>query len=184
MIVVRRVRWGYGGSAGHPDLMDGHAVGTMRHHLQDIERELMLITRHDLADVRHRHGLEPLHRSAYLLLSRMEAEGPLSIGQLAAAFALDTSTVNRQTAAMLRSGLAERIPDPEGGLARKLRITEEGARRLAAHRAWAQEGIGRIVEDWTEEEIGQLLESLTRFNTSIERLQANPWPRPERHAPR
>ncbi|WP_127940829.1 MarR family transcriptional regulator [Nonomuraea polychroma] len=71
-----------------------------------------------------------LERSSYILLRRLEADGPMSIGQLAQAFALDASTVNRQAAVLLRGGLAERIPDPEGGMARKLRVTEEGLRRV------------------------------------------------------
>ncbi|MEO5874254.1 MAG: MarR family winged helix-turn-helix transcriptional regulator [Streptosporangiaceae bacterium] len=143
-----------------------------------IERELMLISRHQVMAVRQ--GKRPegwLDRSAYTLLSRLEAAGPMSIGQLAEAFSLDTSTVNRQTAAMLRSGLAERIPDPDGGLARKLRITEVGARRLAADREWSQEVIGSVLTDWTPAEIRQLAECLTHLNVSIEKREGHPWPR-------
>ena len=101
----------------------------------------------------------------------------MSIGQLAEAFGLDVSTVNRQTAAMLRSGVAERIPDPDGGLARKLRITEEGRRRLQSEREWSVNGLRHVLEGWTPEEIGQLLSVLTRFNQSIEKLSGKPWPR-------
>ncbi|MCP9948511.1 MarR family winged helix-turn-helix transcriptional regulator [Actinomadura madurae] len=68
-----------------------------------------------------------LERSAYILLSRVRIEGPMSIRQLSEAFDLDPSTLNRQTSAMLRAGLVERIPDPEGGIARKFRITSEGS---------------------------------------------------------
>lgn len=53
----------------------------------------------------------------------------MSIGQLSDAFGLDASTLNRQTAAMLRGNLVERIADPDGGIARKFRITAEGERR-------------------------------------------------------
>jgi hypothetical protein len=35
---------------------------------------------------------------------------------------------------MLRIGVAERITDPDGGTARKLRITREGRRRLREER--------------------------------------------------
>ncbi|RBL85831.1 MarR family transcriptional regulator, partial [Streptomyces cavourensis] len=85
--------------------------------LDRIERETMLLGR-------YMHLLAPraewrLDRSAYILLSRIEVEGPMSISQLSEAFGLDASTLNRQTAAMLRAGVVERIPDPDGGIARK-----------------------------------------------------------------
>lgn len=143
-----------------------------------IERELMLIGRHQVMAVRQ--GRRPegwLDRSAYTLLSRLEAEGPMSIGQLAEAFSLDTSTVNRQTSAMLKSGLVERIPDPDGGLARKLRVTEVGEQRLAADRQFSLEGISRVLDGWTPAEVRQLADCLIHFNASIERREGHPWPR-------
>ncbi|WP_436776319.1 MarR family winged helix-turn-helix transcriptional regulator [Yinghuangia sp. YIM S09857] len=150
----------------------------MDHVLARIERECMLLARHQVMVNRDVEG-QPLERSAYLLISRLEAEGPMSIGQLADAFKLDTSTVNRQVAALLRGGLAERIVDPDGGLARKLRATEEGRRRLAADRERYCRGIERVLGDWSPEERRELLDVLTRFNRSIESAQANPWPRPD-----
>jgi predicted transcriptional regulator len=57
----------------------------------------------------HARGLHGrLDRSACLLLSRIQAEGPMTIGGLSAAFGPDVSTLNRQTAAMLRAGIVER----------------------------------------------------------------------------
>ncbi|MDI2125305.1 MarR family winged helix-turn-helix transcriptional regulator [Yinghuangia seranimata] len=138
----------------------------------------MVLARHQVMVNRNVEG-RPLERSAYLLISRLEAEGPMSIGQLADAFMLDTSTVNRQVAALLRGGLAERIVDPDGGLARKLRATEEGRRRLAADRERHRRGLERVLADWDEPERRELLDVLTRFNRSIEDLQGNAWPRPD-----
>lgn len=151
--------------------------------LSDIERELMLIGRHQaMAPVRASRPGERLERSAYTLLTRLATEGPMTIGQLAEAFALDTSTVNRQTAAMLRAGLVERFADPDGGLARKLRVTEEGDGRLRADREWALQGLARVLDDWSPDDLAQLATVLTRFNSSIEQYEGRPWPRPE-HPP-
>ncbi|MFJ5927177.1 MarR family winged helix-turn-helix transcriptional regulator [Kitasatospora sp. NPDC092948] len=152
----------------------------MRHtkELALIEREMMLLSRHQvLATARTSGGADSLDRSAYTLLSRIETEGPLTIGQLAEAFGLDTSTVNRQTAAMLRAGLVDRIPDPDGGVARKLRITEEGLRRLHNDRDWSIQGLARVVDDWTAEDLAGFAETLERFNRDIEKIQGRPWPR-------
>lgn len=118
-----------------------------------------------------------LDRSGYLLLSRLDAEGAMSIGQLADAFQLDVSTVNRQTGALLRAGLVERIPDPDGGLARKLRITSQGADRMAAERTCRQTGLSRLLESWTPEDVIRLEDVLTRFNREVERQEGRAWPR-------
>ncbi|MEU4891512.1 MarR family winged helix-turn-helix transcriptional regulator [Streptomyces sp. NPDC044780] len=118
-----------------------------------------------------------LDRSGYLLLSRLDAEGAMSIGQLADAFQLDVSTVNRQTGALLRAGLVERIPDPDGGLARKLRITAQGTDRMAAERACRQTDLSRLLESWPPEDVARLEDVLTRFNREVERQEGRAWPR-------
>ncbi|WP_370095148.1 MarR family winged helix-turn-helix transcriptional regulator [Streptacidiphilus sp. MAP12-20] len=138
----------------------------------------MLLGRHAaMAALRRDQPEDRLERSAYTLLTRLRTQGPMSIGQLAEAFGLDASTVNRQTAALLRAGLAERIPDPDGGVARKLRVTAEGVRRLELDRDWAIAGLARVLTDWTDAEVAELSRVLTRLNTSIEHTEARPWPR-------
>jgi len=144
-----------------------------------IERELMLVSRYTVLATNRSAADLYLERSAYLLLSRIDAEGPMSIGELAKVFGLDTSTINRQTAAMSRSGLVERIADPAGGPARKLQITADGLDRLRANRAWAVGGIGRVLGDWDPDDLAALARLLTQFNTTIERRQGHSWPRPE-----
>ncbi|MFI6144393.1 MarR family winged helix-turn-helix transcriptional regulator [Streptomyces sp. NPDC051109] len=138
----------------------------------------MLLSRHQVLARRERDP-ERLERSAYLLLSRIDTQGPMSIGQLAEAFGLDTSTVNRQTAALLRCGLAERVADPDGGMARKLRITAEGRRRLAGDREANRSCLAQVVADWSPEEIRELADVLVRLNRSAEALEGRHWPRAE-----
>ncbi|GAA4155910.1 MarR family winged helix-turn-helix transcriptional regulator [Actinomadura keratinilytica] len=143
-----------------------------------IEFETMLLSRHSLAARRARRDGGMLERSAYLLLSRVRMEGPMSIRQLSEAFGLDASTVNRQTAALVRAGLVERIPDPDGGLARKFRITSEGERRLDEDRARIVRGLDKVLADWSREDVAAFASYLKRFNTGLERLGGRPWPRP------
>jgi DNA-binding MarR family transcriptional regulator len=143
-----------------------------------LERELSLLARHIMPG-RRPSSAEQLDRSAYLLLQRLEDQGPMSIGELAEAFDLDPSTINRQTAALLRQQFADRVPDPSGGIARKLRITKEGARQLRDDRQYRREGIREIVKDWTPDEIDRFEHDLRRFNERVEQAQQRPWPRPE-----
>ncbi len=144
-----------------------------------IEFETMLLGRHlQLGAPRSRRGGGRLDRSAYTLLSRIRVQGPMSIGQLSEAFGLDASTLNRQTAAMLRAGLVERIPDPDGGIARKFRITSAGEAGLDAERAENISGLERVMAGWSPDEVAVLAAYLKRLNSDIENLDGRPWPRP------
>lgn len=146
--------------------------------LGGIERELMVLGRHQAAALRVL-APERLERSAYILLCRMEADGAMSIRELATALGLELSTVNRQASPLLRDGLVTRIPDPAGGLARKMRITSKGLKRVHSHRAWTLESLAGFLADWPEGEQIELARLLARFNLSIERTDDRPWPRPE-----
>ncbi|MEV0339872.1 MarR family transcriptional regulator [Nocardia sp. NPDC050713] len=139
--------------------------------------ELALLSRHFPASVLRRPGFQ-LDRSAFLILTRLEIDNPLTLRELAGAFRLDISTINRQVGAMLKHGLVERVPDPEGGIARKIRASAKGMELLAADRAQSRDGIGAVVAEWSESDIGQLSALVARFNESIEHLEHNPWPRP------
>ncbi|MFG1972404.1 MarR family winged helix-turn-helix transcriptional regulator [Nonomuraea fuscirosea] len=146
-----------------------------------IEYETMLLGRHRYLSAPRLHpDGGHLDRSAYIVLRRLELDGPMSIGQLSEAFRLDPSTLNRQTSAMMRAGLVERIPDPEGGIARKFRVTEEGEHRLRAERLQNIQGLEKVLEGWSEEDTAAFAGYLRRFNSDIERLEGRPWPRPAR----
>lgn len=143
------------------------------HLLAAISRELTLVSRHRLATAAQ--GV--LERSAYLVLSRIEATGPMTARELADALQLEISTVTRQVAAMLREGVVERITDPSGGVARRLRITETGAARLAADRERYRTALSQVVSDWPDEDCLELYRLLRALNERIEDLQGTPWPR-------
>ncbi|MFD0360652.1 MarR family winged helix-turn-helix transcriptional regulator [Nocardia sp. GCM10030253] len=139
--------------------------------------ELTLLSRHFPASLLRRPGFQ-LDRSAYLILSRLEIDSPLSLRELSEAFQLDISTINRQVGAMLKQDLVERVPDPDGGIARKIQASAKGMELVAADRAHSHEGIGSVVADWTDADVEQLGTLIARFNESIEHVEDNPWPRP------
>ncbi|WFR72911.1 MarR family winged helix-turn-helix transcriptional regulator [Prescottella defluvii] len=144
-----------------------------------IEFETMVLGRHlRLNSPRPRRSTGQLDTSAYILLSRLSMEGPMSIGQLSDALGLDTSTLHRQTTAILGSGLVERIPDPDGGMARKFRITPEGQSRLDAERAGSIDALDKVMENWEPDDVATFAAYLERFNIDIEKLDGRPWPRP------
>lgn len=144
-----------------------------------IEFETMVLGRHlRLNSPRPRRSTGHLDTSAYILLSRLSMEGPMSIGQLSDALGLDTSTLHRQTTAILRSGLVERIPDPDGGMARKFRITPKGQSRLDAERAGSIDALDKVMQNWEPDDVAAFAAYLERFNIDIEKLDGRPWPRP------
>jgi DNA-binding MarR family transcriptional regulator len=154
-------------------MVEAEAMRGREHLLESITRELTLVSRHQLATAAR--GV--LERSAYLMLSRIDATGPMTARELATALQLEISTVTRQVSAMLREELVERIPDPAGGLARRLRITPTGATRLAADRERYRNGLDKVLTDWPETECADLYRLLRSLNERIEQLQGTPWPR-------
>lgn len=144
-----------------------------------LEYESMVFSRH-LAGIagrtRRRGGV--LDQSAYTLLSLLQAGGPTSVAELAAITGLDTSTLTRQTAALQRSGLADRIPDPDGGKARKLRVTDLGARLVDEERQASRTALDNLTTDWPETDRATLAALLSRLNKAIESHSGrDPWPR-------
>lgn len=165
------------GLTDQPDRAGG--VREMAKPTYEVEYEQMLLGRHVL-----RHSMSgrrkggALERSAYILLSRIRIQGPMSIGELSEAFGLDASTLQRQTSAAMRVGLIERIPDPDGVMARKFHLTVKGTRLLDEEREASVKALDRVMADWPDEDIAAFAAYLKRFNTSIERLGGRPWSRP------
>lgn len=145
---------------------------------EQIEREMLILMRHqEMSSPRRLGGTEALDRSAYVLLTRIEAQGPMSVVDFVDAFGLAASTFNRQTAALVKHGLVERTLDPDGGIARKFRITDQGRERLKADRDIVVEGLSKVIEDWSPERLERFVGDLQQFNLDIERLTGRHWPR-------
>lgn len=144
---------------------------------EQIEYEHMLSSRFAAQNVRLRSRKPKLERSQLILLSRLEASGPMSVGALAEAFGLDVSTVHRQVAAAMRVGLVERTSDAAGGTARTHSPTEKGAALLAEERAIRAEAFGSLLADWSEDDRRTFGDLLRRFNEASEARQGLPWPR-------
>lgn len=118
-----------------------------------------------------------LDESAYVILTLLERSGPLSITELAKVLGSDASTLNRQTAALLRTGLADRIADPTGGIARKFSPTADGIRMLQEERTASQDALTRLTESWPEADQISLATLMERLNRAIEERTGRAWPR-------
>jgi DNA-binding MarR family transcriptional regulator len=108
-----------------------------------------------------------MDRAAYLLLSRLDQEGPTGVKALAAGMGIDSSTVTRQVAPLVEAGLVDRSADPDDGRAVVLRLSPEGSARLNEVRASRRALIALLTADWTREERAVFCSLLSRFNGAI-----------------
>ena len=145
--------------------------------VNELVYEHMLLSRYALQGAPPQSRTEALDRSSTVLLARLQAGGPMSVAELAQSFGLDISTVHRQVAAAMKSGLIERIKDPEGGVARKHQPTEEGVRRLEEEFRSRRESYEQFTADWPREDVTALARLARRFNESVEGTLGHSWPR-------
>ncbi|ARH92920.1 MULTISPECIES: MarR family winged helix-turn-helix transcriptional regulator [Streptomyces] len=117
-----------------------------------------------------------MDRAAYLLLNRLDQEGPMGVKALAAGMGIDSSTVTRQVAPLVDSGLVNRATHPEDGRAVVLQLSERGHARLDEVRASRRALMALVTEEWSEEERAAFTTLLTRFNASLSDLTASLTP--------
>lgn len=100
-----------------------------------------------------------LRTTQYSILARLEVEGPLSIGHLAARLAMDRTTLSREAAPLVRAALVEQNAG-EDRRRRVLTLSPEGRARLEAARpAWrkAQRRVrAELGYDRVDELLGEL----------------------------
>ncbi|AOP50076.1 MarR family winged helix-turn-helix transcriptional regulator [Streptomyces lydicus] len=117
-----------------------------------------------------------MDRAAYLLLNRLDQEGPMGVKALAAGMGIDSSTVTRQVAPLVDSGLVSRATHPEDGRAVVLQLSERGHARLDEVRASRRALMALVTEEWSEEERAAFTTLLTRFNASLSDITASLTP--------
>ncbi|MFD8478978.1 MarR family winged helix-turn-helix transcriptional regulator [Kitasatospora sp. NPDC059673] len=108
-----------------------------------------------------------LDRAAFLLLDQLAAGGPANVKTLAAALGVDSSTVTRQAAPLLRERLLARVPYPADRRAVRLALTPLGAGRLAQVREQRQRLIAELTAGWTPDERTVFCALLERFNAGL-----------------
>jgi DNA-binding MarR family transcriptional regulator len=108
-----------------------------------------------------------MDRAAYLLLNRLDREGPMGVKALAESMAIDSSTVTRQVAPLVDTGLVKRTSHPDDGRAVVLAVSPRGRARLEEVRDSRQRLMSQVTEGWTEEERELFTALLVRFNAGL-----------------
>ncbi|MFC1432684.1 MarR family winged helix-turn-helix transcriptional regulator [Streptacidiphilus sp. N1-3] len=109
-----------------------------------------------------------MDRAAFLLLHRLDRTGAVGVKALATAMGIDSSTVTRQVAPLVETGLVDRVPNPDDGRAVLLELSPRGRVRLEEVRASRQLLMRRLVADWPQPDQEQFCALLTRFNEAMQ----------------
>ncbi|MGW0120074.1 MarR family winged helix-turn-helix transcriptional regulator [Streptomyces sp. NPDC003327] len=113
-----------------------------------------------------------MDRAAYLLLNRLDQEGPMGVKALAAGMGIDSSTVTRQVAPLVDTGLVTRASHPEDGRAVVLQLSPRGRARLEEVRSSRRRLMAEVTDGWTQDERESFCTLLTRFNTALSARQS------------
>jgi len=108
--------------------------------------------------------------SALMLLFPLRHHGPMRVTDLAELKGTDPSTISRQTAQLVKAGLARREADPADGRASRLAVTETGLSAcLHLHEA-RQALLSQALSDWPAERVTAFVDLFQEFNSSVEAL--------------
>lgn len=132
-------------------------------HADTVVRQLFLLIR-QVKRSAERHRPEMIvDMAGYHVLAYLDVEGPQRAGDIATAFGSDPSTISRQVAALVRTGLVERRADPGDGRASLLAATDEGVRVIETERRRRARVIASVLGDWSPDDRAALTGLLTRF---------------------
>jgi DNA-binding MarR family transcriptional regulator len=132
-----------------------------------IERELVFLAR--WLEAAQRKQSYPMERASYLLLLRLESDGPQRVAHLAAALGLDGSTVTRQLAALDEAGWITRSSHPDDARATLVEATPAGLAAMDDLRQFRVRRIGALLGDWSATEQAELGRVLAHLNEVLER---------------
>jgi DNA-binding MarR family transcriptional regulator len=137
--------------------------------MQTLESEVGLLLRR-IKRVICERALEvhpELQSGAYSILATLADVGPRRASVIAETFHVDKGAVSRQVQQLVDLGLADRVPDPDDGRAFIIRVTDEGARRLAAVSESRRRVLVERLGSWTETELESFVRSLARYNETL-----------------
>jgi DNA-binding MarR family transcriptional regulator len=130
--------------------------------VETIQREMTAFARRARASAGRMHP--ELSLVSYTLLSHLEELDGCRATDLAVHYALDTSTVSRQVAALERDGLIERRRDPDDQRVHVLLLTESGRSILARVTERRRAVMRERLADWPAEDLERFAAYLVRYN--------------------
>ncbi|MEV7356947.1 MarR family transcriptional regulator [Kitasatospora sp. NPDC091276] len=128
-------------------------------------RVLLNRLRRRLKESEDSHGLTPSQTSVF---SRL-ADGPTTVGDLAAAERVRSQSMTNTIAALAERGLIERRPDPSDGRRQVISLSPQGLEQLKGSRHTREEWLaGALQERYTAAERRSIIEALTLLERLVE----------------
>lgn len=136
---------------------------------EQVERELTALFRRirsfSFAVAEDVHpGLEP---ASYGMMGVIHDAGSMRGSDIVERLGLDKSTISRQVAQLVELGLAERVPDPDDGRARRVQLTERGVSELMTLRRERHRRLQVHFADWSDDDLEQVAGWLSRLAAAL-----------------
>jgi DNA-binding MarR family transcriptional regulator len=140
--------------------------------LGTIETQVALLMRLGEATRRSTGGRahRALDRAAYVILRRLQSDGPLNVSALADALNLDGSTVTRQLTTLEKDDLIERRRDPADGRGTVVEATPKGLAQVDAVAEARRVLYRQVLSDYSPADREELAATLERFNGALDRF--------------
>lgn len=113
-------------------------------------------------------GIHATDLQVMILLSLTGTDGQLPAAELQKALGFTPGGVSRRIESMARRGLVERLPDPEDGRARRVRLTPAGAEVIRRPLVDYGPAAERIEAAFTPEEWDLLIALMTRLHAAFD----------------
>jgi DNA-binding MarR family transcriptional regulator len=110
-----------------------------------------------------------MDRASYLLLLRLERDGPQRVAALASSLGLNGSTVTRQLTALDSRGWVHRSADPLDARVTVVEATGAGLTAVDDVRRFRQGRVDALFGDWSSAEQAELGRVLGHLNEVLER---------------
>ncbi|MFI8323646.1 MarR family winged helix-turn-helix transcriptional regulator [Streptomyces sp. NPDC085529] len=101
------------------------------------------------------------------VLALLKHHGAMRMSRLAELMAVDMSVCSRHVAHTVTHGWVERLPDPDDGRSRILRLTDEGVAMLAELDRRVTEAFARHLAEWSDDDVALLTTLLARLRDSF-----------------
>lgn len=114
-------------------------------------------------------------QQAYVLLSRIQQDGPMAMGELARVSHMDPGATARQVAALEDKGLVQRSPSSQDGRVSLVEVTAAGAGERDRLARVNHNHMVRVLSGWSERDqksfsrlLGKFVDDLREIGESVE----------------
>jgi DNA-binding MarR family transcriptional regulator len=138
--------------------------------LRHVEHEVAVLLRRARRAVaeRARRVHPDLQPVGYLVLTQVEADGPVRGSEICEVLQLDKGAVSRSLQHLTELDLLDREPDPADGRAVLFSVSADGRALLRAVDDERRAMLGERFADWCEDDLADVAQALHRYNATFD----------------